>query len=122
MEDRINIGGEWYIKESLTTQEKQTDLIEKEDIIQVKTCLWEDDNFCFESSHNIDTGDLEMINFTDKRKQSYPYTEIECWDNEVWFQRVLDLDEGVFEDFDEGDTLLIEHIKSFIKLVYNICH
>lgn len=120
MEDRINIGGVWYIKESLATKKKQTDFIKEEDIIKVKTCIWEDENFCFESSHNIDTGNLEMIEFTDKRKQSHPYTEIEYWDNEIWFQRVIDNDKGVFEEFDEGDTLLIQYIKEFIKLVYNI--
>jgi hypothetical protein len=118
--DRIEINGEWYIKESLAILEKQTTFINKDDIIKIKTCVWGDDKFCFESSHNIDIGDLEMIEFTDKRNQSHPYTEIECWDNELWFKRVIDNDKGVWDEFVDND--IVKYTKEFINLTYNIYH
>lgn len=118
--DRIEINGEWYIKESLATKEKQTDLIDKEDIIKGKISLWENDKFCFEGFHDIDTGVLESIEFADKRNQEYPFTEVDYWDNESWFKTVVNLEEGVWEEFDEGDTELIEAIKAFIDITYNL--
>ena len=121
MENRIEVNGEWYVKESsISAKENTTALIEVDDIIKGKISLWENDSFCFEGFHNIDTGILESIEFTDKRNQSHPFTEIEYWDNELWFKRVIDLDEGVFEEFDEGDTELIEAIKAFINLAYSL--
>ncbi len=123
MENRIKINGEWYVKESsISAKEKPTVIIEEDDIIKGKTSLWENDSFCFESFHDIDTGVLESIEFTDKRNQSYPFTEVDYWDNGVWFKRVINLEEGVFEEFDEGDTELIEAIKAFIDIVYDIFH
>lgn len=118
MENKIQINGEWYIKESsIAAKENTTALIEEDDIIKGKLSLWENDSFCFEGFHNIDTGVLESIEFTDKRNQTYPFTEVDYWDNEAWFQRVIDLEESVFEEFDEGDTELIEAIKAFINIV-----
>src|SRR5690606_38535946 len=74
MENRIKIGDEWYVKESsISAKENTTALIEKDDIIKGKFSLWENDSFCFESFHNIDTGVLESIEFIDKRNQSYPF-------------------------------------------------
>lgn len=122
MEDRIKIGDEWYVKESSLQTDVEAPLIDQDDIIKTKTSLWENDLFCFEGSHDIDTGVLESIEFIDKRNQSHPFTEVDYWDNEVWFKRVIDLDEGVFEEFDEGDTELIETIKAFINVVYDIFH
>lgn len=121
MENRVKIGDEWYVKESTLKQDKKLSFkIDEDDIIKGKISLWEDDRFCFEGFHNIDTGVLESIEFTDKRNQDYPFTEIDYWDNEIWFKRVIDLDEGVWEEFDEGDTEIIETIKAFIDIAYNL--
>lgn len=122
MKDRIKIEDEWYVKESTIQTDKQTPslLIEVDNIVRGKISLWEDESFCFEGFHNIDTGVLQSVEFTDKRHQSYPFTEIDYWDNEAWFERIINLEEGVFEEFDKEDTELIEAIKAFINITYKL--
>ena len=123
MENRIKIGDEWYVKESsISAKENTTVLIEEDDILKGKTSLWENDSFCFEGFHDIDTGVLESIEFIDKRNQSYPFAEVDYWDNEQWFLSVFKNVPNAFDEFDEGDTELIETIKAFINIVYDIFH
>lgn len=121
MEDRIKIGDEWYVKESTLKQDNDVSFkINENDVIKGKFSLWEDDRFCFEGFHNIDTGVLESVEFTDKRNQEYPFTKVEYWDNEQWFLSVHKNIPNAFDEFDEGDTALIEAIKAFINVAYSL--
>src|SRR5690606_189073 len=121
MENRIKIGDEWYVKESsISAKENTTVLIEEDDILTGKYSMFENDMFCFEATHDLESGDLEMVVFTDKRNQRYPFTEKDTWDNEQWFLSVFKNVPNAFDEFDEGDTELIEATKAFISQVYNI--
>lgn len=116
MENRIKIGDEWYVKEnSLQTDVQTPFLIKSEDILIGKYSLWEDNNFCFEGTHDLSTGVLEMIVFTDKRNQRYPFPKKQTWDNEVWFSSVIEGISDAFDEFNKKDTLLLEFTRAFIK-------
>jgi hypothetical protein len=92
--NRIKIGDEWYVKESLVSVEA---LILHEDklpdIVWVKTALIENDEYVFEATVHCDEefngSDMLTINYTDKRVRK-DFREDEWWDNELFLKGLLE--------------------------------
>jgi len=96
MENRIQVNGEWYVKESITTPPVELDLTHFEG------CVYENDKYCFEVTRlykNYDKGefysDCVDIKFTDKRTQ--PWTT-DDWDNTSWLRGIYDNDRTSIND------------------------
>ena len=90
MKDRIEINGEWYVKEKITIP-ADTDPV-KLDETEFKSRMYESDLYCFEASlimkdDGVHYYDNCSIEFTDKRTK--PWKE-EYLDNPLWFFGVLD--------------------------------
>jgi hypothetical protein len=91
MEDRIQVNGEWYVKESITTPPVKLDLTHFEG------CVHETDKYCFEVTRiyrDYNRGefypDCIDIKFTDKRTDK-PW-KIDDWDNTSWLRGIYDND------------------------------
>jgi len=98
--DRIQINGEWYVKESTIT----TQPIEEEICIEATHCeslIFETDECSF-NAHRIYRDDDETfydgisIEFTDKRPPRDKW-KMEYWDNENWFLGILNNNEDSLE-------------------------
>jgi hypothetical protein len=89
--DRIQIGGEWYVKESTINQPQHKELTVK-DLTYSETYIYETDKYSWEASRvyneNREPYDTVMIEFIDKRPLYRP--EPELWDNNSWFIAVLE--------------------------------
>jgi hypothetical protein len=79
MENRIQVNGEWYVKEQESTAEAQP--IELE-LTHFEGCVYENDKYCFEVTRiykNYDKGEFYSdcidVEFTAKRKEE---TRIGC--------------------------------------------
>ena len=90
MEDRIQVNGEWYVKELITTPPVKLDLTHFEG------CVYENDKYCFEVTRlykNYDKGEFYSdcidIKFTDKRTQP---RKTDDWDNTSWLRGIYDND------------------------------
>ena len=96
MENRIQINGDWYIKEPVDAQPKELDLVYTE------MCSYEVLDYCFEATRRFkdydksefyeDTIDIKV---TDKRTKSW---KIHNWDNVAWFRGVFDNDKRAIND------------------------
>jgi len=91
MEDRIQVNGEWYVKESITTPPVKLDLTHFEG------CVYENSKYCFEVTRIYrDYDKVEFysdcidIKFTDKRTDK-PW-KIDNWDNTSWLRGIYDND------------------------------
>jgi hypothetical protein len=89
MEDRIQVNGEWYVKE-LTTPPVELDLTYYEG------CVYENSKYCFEvtriyRNYNKDEfyPDSVSVEFTDKRVQP---RKTDDWDNTSWLRGIYDND------------------------------
>ena len=92
MENRIQVNGEWYVKES-TTESQPIEL----DLTHFEGCVYENDKYCFEVTRlykNYDKGEFYSdcidIKFTDKRTDK-PWTT-DHWDNASWLRGIYDND------------------------------
>jgi hypothetical protein len=101
--NRIQINGDWYIKEDQLVEIKNVpqNLIDEDNIIHAKSCLYESDNYAWEATlirkDNSDTYyDGVDIKFTDKRIK--PFKE-EYWDNISW---IID----IYNNFPTGESSL----------------
>ena len=102
--NRIQINGDWYIKEDQLVEIKNVpqNLIDEDDIIHAKSCLYESDNYAWEAMliRKDDDSDTYYdgvdIKFTDKRIK--PFKE-EHWDNISWF---ID----IYTNFPSGESSL----------------
>jgi len=100
MEDRIEINGEWYVKE--TTLQNDEPII---DVTFTNGCVFENNEYCFEVTQIL-RDDMTpypdiSITFTDKRNRNRDHWTEEHWDNNNWMLEVL-------EDDKEALVLLIE--------------
>jgi len=91
MEDRIQVNGEWYVKES-TTKVQPIEL----DLTYFEGCVHETDKYCFEVTRLYkDYDKVEFysdcidIKFTDKRTQP---RKTDDWDNTSWLRGIYDND------------------------------
>ena len=87
MEDRIQINGVWYRRETEDVEPNVQYEI-GDDFAEYRGLVWETDEFCFEASRLYKKGSEElyedfMIEFTDKRVSPW-VTDI--WDSMSWFE------------------------------------
>jgi hypothetical protein len=101
MEDRIQINGEWYIREQPDAEleavlhpfRKEIKPLSREDVTGFKGFVYETDKFCYEATIIAKSGLFEEgeyhdnidIKFTDKRIK--PWVE-DHWDSMAWFKGV----------------------------------
>ena len=115
-ENRIQINGEWYVKESTITDKKVE--IEDSDITRFEGAVYENENYCWEAT-KIYRNDGTLyegvtIKFTVKITG-----KIEYWDNDDWMVRVHENEAAAMETAresmnDEG----VAHFQAFLgKLV-----
>ena len=109
MEDRIQINGIWYVRETTSPEIDIT-----HDITEFKGCAYENDKYCWEVTviepHTFDG--IVSIKFTDKRVK--PWKE-EHWDSTKWLRSVY-YDPGSFEYFEEIN-LCNEGVNAFKQLL-----
>lgn len=99
MENRIQINGDWYIKEEPDAiPEPQKEL----ELAYAEMCSYEVLDYCFEAKrlfkdHDSSEVYADTINikFTDKRTKSW---KIHNWDNAAWFRGVFDNDKRAIND------------------------
>jgi hypothetical protein len=91
MENRIQVNGEWYVKES-TIDAQPIEL----DLNYFESCICDTEKYRFEATRtykdydqNEFYSDTIDIKFTDKRTQPW---KTENWDNVSWFRKVFDDD------------------------------
>ena len=121
MEDRIQINGVWYIRESSNPLPESEPL----DLTYTQGCIYETDKYCFEATRtykdydsNEFYGDCVDIEFTDKRTKPW---KIDNWDNSTWLLGVHHNDRGALEEaFELMDGDGIRQLKDFIRELIKI--
>ena len=118
--ERIQINGEWYIKE------KTSELVEPVELkpTHIEQLVYETNKYCFVVSRIFKYDDITFyrsidIEFTDKR---IPIEEwkMEYWDNDLFIIGVYENDEGCIEEAlesmdQEGITTLQQIVKQLIE-------
>jgi hypothetical protein len=120
-ENRIQINGEWYIKESTVATPEPEAL----DLIHFEGCVHETKKYCFEATRVYkDYDNREFfsncldIKFTDKR----PSTPIiDYWDNPTWLLSIYHNDKTALEEAshlmdEDGIKDLIRFTGELIKM------
>jgi hypothetical protein len=120
MEDRIQINGEWYVKESTTYDAHQKEL----DLTYFEGCVYETDKYCFEvtrlykdySKNEFYSSSID-IKFTDKRTQPW---KMDRWDRVSWLIGVHHNDKDALNDvFELMDADGVRELKDFIRELIN---
>ena len=119
MEDRIQINGEWYVKEPTALPQEELDLAYAE------MCSYEVLDYCFEATRmfkDYDTSEFYKneieIKFTDKRIKAW---KVDNWDSVAWLIDVYNGDKGAINDASElMSTYGIMELKNFIKHLIKI--
>ena len=119
--DRIQIGGEWYVKESTINQPQHKELTVK-DLTYFEAYVYETDKYSWEASRvyneNREPYDTVMIEFIDKTKPGGYRSEPELWDNNSWFIAVLEGNsEALIEAREAMDEEGIRIFKEFIGVL-----
>ena len=115
-ENRIQINGEWYVKESTIIDKKIE--IEDSDIARFEGAVYENKDYCWEATKDYrNDGTLyEGVNIKFTNKST---GKIEYWDNDDWMVRVHENEAAAIESArismsEEG----VAHFQAFIgKLV-----
>lgn len=95
MENRIQINGEWYVKEDsvLTTEIEETHEFDARHATHFEACVYETDDYCWEASRiRKDDGTFYKdvhIEFKDKTVDNWRSKEPEYWDSNSWLLGVL---------------------------------
>lgn len=125
--DRIQIDGEWYVKESTITSTSTntlTPLIEIDENAPTffRGCVFEDDTFCFEATNLTDKdgdiyGGLE-IEVTNKNEPDWQNKPKEYIDNEAFLIGLLDNDkEATHEILKFLDVSQAHYLTAFVKFL-----
>jgi hypothetical protein len=115
-ENRIQINGEWYIKESTIIDKKVE--IEDSDIARFEGAVYENKDYCWEAT-KVYKDDGTLYGGVDIKFTNKSTGKIEYWDNVDWIVRVLENKEDAMEMAcesmnDEG----VAHFQAFLgKLV-----
>ena len=115
MEDRIQINGEWYVKESTTYEGHQKEL----DLAYAEVCSYEVLDYCFDATRmfkDYDSSEFYKneidIKFTDKRTKVW---KIDNWDSVAW---LIDVYRGNKDAINDASELMgtygIMELKNFI--------
>ena len=113
MENRIQIGGVWYIREDLIPQSTMSQCVIEnvEDLcMQYNGMMYEDDVMILDASRIASNDTVSSIAYTDKTNK--PWKE-EYFDNENWFLGILENDSEAMEDFEE--TFKTEYQRQVFK-------
>jgi hypothetical protein len=126
MEDRIQINGEWYIREQPDAEleavlhpfRKEIKPLKREDVTGFKGFVYETDKFCYEVTIIAKSGLFEEgeyydnidIKFTDKRIK--PWVE-DHWDSMFWFRGVLENNPESVKELLIGDRMDREDVDGF---------
>ena len=113
MEDRIQINGEWYIKEPTEITPKELDLAYAE------MCSYEVLDYCFDATRmfkDYDSSEFYKneieIKFTDKRTKTW---KVDNWDSVAW---LIDVYKGNKDAINDASELMgtygIMELKNFI--------
>jgi hypothetical protein len=115
-ENRIQINGEWYVKESTITDKKLE--IEDSDIARFEGAVYENKDYCWEATKDYrNDGTLyEGVNIKFTNKST---GKIEYWDNDDWMVRVHENEVAAMETARESMSEEgVAHFQAFIgKLV-----
>ena len=118
--ERIQINGEWYVKETSSETVESVEL----DFTHTESLIYETTKYCFEVSRIYRDDDITFydgvnIEFIDKR---YPREEwkTEYWDNDSFIIGVYENDESCIEDAletmdNEGVKTLQQIVKQLIE-------
>ena len=120
--ERIQINGEWYVKETTSDIE-----IEESEVLDYTHCdvlIYETDKYCFEVNRIYRDDDITFygginIEFTDKRYPREKWKN-EYWDNNSFYIGVYENDESCIADAlesmdQEGITTLQQIVKQLIE-------
>ena len=113
--NRIQINGEWYVKEDQSNETQK--LIDESNITHFKGCVYENDDYAWEATIIQKTDSEEYydgvdIKFTDKRCK--PWKE-DHWDSNSWMVGVYNDDKYSLTDAQKlMDKKGIETFKEFI--------
>jgi hypothetical protein len=124
MEDRIQINGEWYVREQPTpATEPEIELDITDNVIRFKGMVFESDKYCFEATKLAKTGLFEEaeyyisfdVEFTDKRVKPWKVDE---WDNITWMKGILIDNPNSLDDLRESVCPQGEaEFKAFLKIL-----
>jgi hypothetical protein len=109
MKKRIQIDGEWYVKESNVEE-----IIL--DVISFEGCVVENDSFCYEATR-LKRDDNESfyksidLKVTDKRVK--PWKE-ETWDNDLYLKLILKNDSASLKSLNYNENELL-FLKTFLQ-------
>ena len=119
--ERIQINGEWYIKETNPEVVEPVEL----DFTHTESLIYETSKYCFEVSRIYRDDDITFyggiyIQFTDKRSADRKNWIEEYWDNNSFYIGVYENDESCIEDAlesmdQEGITTLQQIVKQLIE-------
>lgn len=122
MKDRIQINGEWYVKENNTPKTN----IKDDDVTFFEGCVYETDNYCWEATRIYKSYadkifypscDID-IEFTDKTQKPF---KSEHWDNYIWFNGILSGDdEAYLSALELMGVEGVDHFKAFLKKLVEI--
>jgi hypothetical protein len=118
MQDRIEINGVWYVRETPNLQPTQ---FNPEHLIHTMSCLWEGDNWVFEATMMLRDDDPTdfypdpTIDITDKRGDRDEWVEHDS-DNPNWMFGVLNNDPESMVDADAMfDEQGLSEFRVFLK-------
>jgi len=119
--ERIQVNGEWYIKETPPEVVEPVEL----DFTHTESLIYETDKYCFEVSRIYRDDDITFYNgidiqFTDKRSADRTNWIEEYWDNNSFYIGVYENDESCIADAlesmdQEGITTLQQIVKQLIE-------
>jgi hypothetical protein len=119
--DRIQINGEWYIKESAqqsqTTDTDNLEQVMKNSICEYNVCSYEDDEIAIECHYDKDPPSVHhtpAIEFLDKKRKGVRGTP-EYWDGTGWMWGVYENNPESLEEIEEFGIEYIPRIRAFIK-------
>jgi len=123
MENRIEINGTWYVRED--SVKDSSNLMEKEhvDLTFLEECVYEVSSYCFVASRlkKNETNDFYKditITLTDKRSGNRDTWKEKEWDNNSWFNGILEGDPDSILVLEETDYLCVKgkmHFKAFLS-------
>ena len=111
--DRIQINGEWYVKENTVEP-----LINPKDVTHAIECVWEDTNWCFVASLMVKEDDFNdcydevYLKITDKRVKGRENWVEEDVDNPKWILGVL---EGNLDSMEEANEMFDDEGLKYFK-------
>ena len=125
MENRIEINGVWYVREDAITDSLDHLEAEEIDLIFSEEFTYETDKYCFVASRIRIDGEDEFypdisIKFTDKRSGGRDTWEEECWDNNLWFKKILENNPESINSFNKDTDLCEQGKKQFKAFLFRL--